>query len=225
MTSVLQNPALLGLIGRSTASFFALDPTGTTPIQILPDLVPGVTPLRITFDLIDQETFTEEWDATENSLQDFTDVASNLRRRLRSLSITGTLSGVAQSLASGVPPVPTPIGLRLDLIRVAALSQLAGRRRPVACVTPRVSLPKAFITSISRPWSPDNGESTIVTVTLREARIVSPITADAIAPDFGAQVPGNNTAVGGGQQAGTPVTTQAVSPSTSTGVPPVVTPR
>lgn len=223
--SVLQNPALLGLIGRSTASFFALDPTGNTPIEILPDLVPGVTPLRITFDLVDQETFTEEWDVTENSLQDFSDTVSNLRRRLKSLSITGTLSGVAQALPVGVPPPPVPAGLRLDLFRASALSQLAARRRPIACVTPRVSLPRAFITSISRPWSPDNGQSTIVTVTLREARIVSPITADAIAPDFGVQVPGNNQATGGGQQSGTPVLTQTVQPSGTPGVPPVITPR
>lgn len=225
MASVLQNPALLGLIGRSTASFFALDPTGTTPVEILPDLVPGVTPLRITFDLVDQETFTEEWDVTENSLQDFTDVASNIRRRLRSLSITGTLSSSPPSPAFGVPPPPVPAGVRLDFVRAQALSQLAAQRRPIAVVTPRVSLPQAFFTSISRPWSPDNGQSTIITVTLREARKVSPITADAIAPDFGAQVPGNNQATGGGQQAGTEVTTQAVQPSGTTGVPPVVTPR
>jgi len=225
MASVLQNPALLGLIGRSTASFFALDPTGTTPIEVLPDLVPGVTPLRITFDLIDQESFVEEWDVTENSLQDFTDITSNIRRRLRSLSITGTLSSTPPGPAFGVPPPPTPAGLRVDLIRAQALSQLAARRRPVAVVTPRVSLPRAVFTSISRPWSPDNGQSTIITVTLREARIVSPITADAISPDFGAQVPGNNQATGGGQQAGTEVTTQVVTPSGTTGVPPVVTPR
>ena len=223
--SVLENPALLGLIGRSTASFFALDPTGTTPIQILPDLVPGVTPLRITFDLIDQESFTEEWDVTENSLQDFSDTISNLRRRLKTLSITGTISGIAQALPIGVPPPPIPPGFRPDFIRASALSQLAARRRPVACVTPRVSLPRAFITSISRPWSPDNGQSTIITVSLKEARIVSPITIDSVAPDFAGQIPGNNTATGGGQQAGSAVVTQTVQPSGTPGVPPVVTPR
>lgn len=199
---------LAGNLGASTASFFKLDPaTFTVPIEPVIDLVPGVTPLRVTLDMIDNEQIDLSFDVTENALQDFTDVASNVRRRLERMTITGTLSAAPPFTPVGLPPPPIPRGVRLDLLRVSNLRNLARQRLPILVVTPRFSLARAFIESVGQPWSPDNGESTIVTIALREARLVSPITAP-IGQDFPAQAPGNNQSSGGGQQIGKEVTTQ-----------------
>lgn len=216
MTVFVESP-LGGNLGASTASFFRLDPaTFTVPIEPIVDLVPGVTPLRVTMDMVDSETLQLDYDVTENSLQDFTDVASNVRRRLRRVSVTGTLSRLAPLSPLGVPPPPTPPGLQLDLLRARNLQAMADARLPMMFVSPRTSLARAFISSYSQPWSPDNGESLIVTLQLVEARLVSPITAP-VAQDYPAQAPGNNAATGGGQQSSKVVETQTPTPPTAPG--------
>jgi len=216
MTVFVESP-LGGNLGTSTASFFKLDPvTFTAPIEPVVDLVPGVTPLRITMDMVDSETLQLDYDVTKNSLQDFTDVASNVRRRLRRVSVTGTLSRLAPLTPLGVPPPPTPPGVQLDLLRARNLQALADARLPIMFVSPRTSLARAFIESYSQPWSPDNGESLVVTLQLIEARLVSPVTG-APAQDYPAQTPGNNATTGGGQQASKTVETQTPTAPTAPG--------
>lgn len=214
----LQPSPLGGNLGATTCSIFRLDPLGLMALEPLVDLVPGVSPLRVTFDMVDGEQASFDYDVTEHAIQSFLDVTSNVRKRLETISVTGFLGAMPPFLGSFAPPsIP---GLRLDLIRIANLKSIADARSPVMVVTPRIGLAKAFITSISQPWSPSDGESTVITVTFREARLVSPITGDLI-PDFPSQAPGNNAVAGGGQ-VGTSAAGQTATPSATPGVAPTV---
>ena len=213
----LQPSPLGGNLGATTCSVFQLDPMGIAALEPLADIIPGVTPLRVTFDMVDGETATYEYDVTEHAIQAFVDVTTNVHKRLEMITITGTLGAMPPLLPMGA--VPTPPGLRLDLIRVANLKSIADQRSPIMLVTPRVGLAKAFITTIQQVWSPPSGDSTVVTLTVKEARIVSIITGDLIAPDYPSQAPGNNAASGGGQASTTPAG-ETATPSGTTGVPP-----
>ena len=208
-----------GMLGAFTASFYVLDPTGNVPIEPLLDLIPGYSPLRVTFDMVDSESVTLSYDTTEHSIQDFLDVTSNIRKRLRSMTISGTL-GATPPLTLGGPPAPVLGGVtRLDLIRLAHLEMIADQRRPIMAITPRYGLERAAITSVARNWTPGHGESMACTVTLKEIRLVSPITGDLVSPNYGGQTPGNNAPSGGGEASTTPAGETATA-SDTTGVPP-----
>lgn len=183
-----------------TASIYRLSrATGfQVPIEPIIDLVPGITPYRVTMDLIDSEDVSLNYTVTENSLQDFSNATSNVHRELRRMTITGVM---ASTLQTPLPvPIPATTGsalVRFDLLRISNLERIADRREPVMVVTPRFSLPKCFIESISRPWSPDIGPNTEVSISVVEARILSPGQSEAI-PDYDAQLPGNGAPSGGG---------------------------
>lgn len=211
-----------GNLGAFTASVFKLDPTGTVPLEPILDLVPGFSPLRVTFDMVDSESISYEYEVTEHAIQDFLDISSNIRKRLEQVTITGTM-GATPPFVLGSVITPPVVGSfqRLDLIRARNLKALADARAPVMLVTPRVGLAKCIITSIQQNWTPAAAESTSMTLTFREARLVSPLTGDLLAPDFPSQTPGNNAAEGGG--VGTTATaTESATASTTTGVPPTV---
>lgn len=214
-----------GVLGASTCSVFKLDPlTFTVPIEPLLDLVPGITPLRVTFDMISDETIEHSYSLTKHSLVDVTDAISNVHRELRKLTINGFLSAnlPIPVLPLPISALPNPLGLlRIDLIRLANLQKIADERQPVMVVTPRYSMPRAFIESVRRSWKPDNGESSDVTVSFTECRIVMPNIGAPLAADYSAQLPGNNSAAAGGQggAAGSNVST---TPSGTPGVPPTV---
>lgn len=195
--------AFQGNLGFRTVSVYVIDPITGTPLEPVPDLVPGVSPFRWTADIIDSESQDFTYSVTQNALQDLTDATSNVHRELRRISITGTLSDtiqVSQSIpfGGGSPPV-----LRYDILRMKNLVAIADQRQPVMVVTPRGSLPKAFIENINIPWTPENGYSTVCNVSFVEARVVSPLTG-ALLPDYSAQLPGKNADSGGGQQAAQP---------------------
>lgn len=211
MTFPLVPSPLGGVLGASTASFFKLTPLGV-PFEPLIDVVPGVTPFRITFDMVDNENVTHSYDVTEHAVQTFFDVTSNVRKRLVKVAITGTLSAVPPLLPIGAIPVPGSF-LRLDLLRIQNLEALADSREPIMVVTPRFGLPKCIIADVSRNWNPGMGESSQVSIALTEARIVSPLTGITEA-DFPAQAPGNNAAQGGGQSATTDPGVSASAPPT-----------
>jgi len=211
LSTVFGGGSFDGIIGFNTASFYRLDPTGTVPIEPIADIVPGVTPFRVTFDMIDSESQMQAYRVTRNTLQDFSDVTPNVHKELTQITITGTLSAAAPMSIVGLPPLPT-FGARLDLLRLANLERIADQRRPIMCVTPRVSLARCFITSITRPWVPSDGDSSVVTVTVLEARIASPYNADVL-PDTDALDAGNSQTTGGGEQsAGTVTTANTESP-------------
>jgi hypothetical protein len=217
-----------GNLGAFTASIYRIDPFTGIPFEPLPDVVPGVTPLRVTIDCVDGESATYEYDVTEHAIQGLVDITTNVRRRLERLTIQGTLSGAPPLLPIdlGLDAPPLPPGLpsvgsivRLDLMRFKNLKSVADARLPVMVVTPRVSLAKAFITSLSHSWGPDDGESTQVSIAFVEARIVSPLTGD-IAVDYPAQTPGNNASGGAPAQAN--VGASASNTNATTGIPPSV---
>ena len=72
--------------------------------------------------------------------------------------------------------------------------------------------PKITAESIDRSWSPDVGENTIVTISLVEARIVNPLSAESVVPDVAASETGNNSATSIGNQIAQEVVTQEITP-------------
>ena len=216
LRSIAAASPLAGWLGGETASFFQLDPTGTTPVEPVADIVPGVTPFRITVDVVESEQQSRRYRTTRNAIQDFGDATSNNYAELVQVTIQGTLSAVGPlSVAVGAAFNP---GARLDLLRMANLEALADRRRPIMFVSPRISMAKAFIVGLDRIWTPDHGESTGVSITLLEARIVSPLEVAAI-PDVDSLEPGNNAAQGGGDGAVQSSSAQPVSGATGQSAP------
>lgn len=221
-----QSP-LGGVIGASTCSVFKLDPFfGMFPIEPLLDFIPGVSPLRVTLDMIDNETVVDEYETTTHPIQDISDATSNVHEKLKTLTIEGTLSATLPTapLAIPIPAIPNPGGiLRIDLIRLRNLRNIQKERRPVMVVTPRYSIAQAWIGRIESNWRPELGESMSVNVTFTQAKIVAPSFGPPVASDASAQLPGNNSAVGGGLAStmSTPVSSTA---SATPGLPPTVTP-
>lgn len=215
-----------GNLGARTGSFYRLDPTGTVPIEFLADLIPALEPDRVTIDAIESETSEQAYLVTTNALQDFTAATSNNHRDLRRISVSGILIssidlGLVGSVGiGGVPGLGG--GLRSDLIKIDNLEAMAAKREPIMYVSPRLSMPLAFIESIGRSWSPDLGDNTQVTISLVEARIVNPLLGEATQPDLEASATGNNAAVDVGPQGGVPVNPQQVLISDVLGVAPTV---
>lgn len=206
MAFPLVTSPLGGIVGATTASFFKLTPVGV-PFEPLPDLVPGVTPLRITFDMIDGQSESIDFDVTEHAVQSFLDITSNIHERLDTMTITGTLGATPPLLPVpfSTPPVPGSFA-RLDLLRVENLKALARQKQPIMVVTPIVGFASCAIVNITPQWSPAIGESMTVAITVKEIRIVSPLAGPLVA-DYPAQEPGNNAASGGGQSATTATST------------------
>lgn len=223
----LTNP-LGGLLGARTASFFRLDPTGRVPIEPLIDLVPSFSPNRVVLDMIDNEVSPREYMVTRNALQDFTSASTNVHKELESMTVTGTLvSSIALPLIGSVGLGGIPGfggGLRLDMLKLAALEALADRREPIMIVTPRKSFPKCFIQSIVPTWTPETGDNTILAVTVVEARIVNPLSAEAVLPDLAGSFTGNNDSTGAGAQSPQAVQTQSITPPAVQGQAPLVVP-
>lgn len=206
-----------GILGARTMAFYRLDSTGTQPIEPLGDLIPALTSDRVTLDMVDSEDVERSYSVTMNALQDFTSATSNVHKNPGRITVSGTLvSSVDLALAGSVGFA----GLRADLIRVANLEELADARQPIMVVSPRVSMARAFIESISRSWNPDQGENTLITVALVEARIVSPLTANEVIADVAASATGNNSTTQAGSQAAPTVQTQTLVPGAAPGLPP-----
>jgi hypothetical protein len=205
--------ALGGIKMVQTASIYRLSKLSgfQVPIEPIIDLVPGITPLRVTMDLIESEDISLNYTVTENSLQDFSNATSNVHRELQRFSISGVMAATLQV----VQPVPIPATtggafVRWDLVRIENLQTIANRMEPVLVVTPRFGL-RCFIEGISRPWTPELGPNTEVTISCVEARILSPGQSSA-QPDYNAQLPGNGTQSGGGNVSGAPSNANPATP-------------
>lgn len=227
MAAFTESP-LGGLLGVRTASLYKLDEFGVSPVEPIADLRPAFTSNRVVLDMVDTEDVERNYAVTTNPLQDFTSATSNVHREPIRLTISGTLiSGIDLPFVGSVGLGGIPGfggGLRADLLRVANLEALADRREPIMVVTPRVSLPKAFIESIVRSWAPEQGENTLLTIALVEARVVNPLSADAAVPDVAGMFTGNNATAGAGSQAPVPVQTQSFVPGAAFGAAPQVVP-
>lgn len=227
MTTFQKTP-LGGTLGQRTAAFYRLDPNSGLPIAKIGDLLPALGPDRITYDVIDSEGVSLAFSVTRNALQDFTSATSNVHREPIRVSLTGTLiSSIDLALIGsvglgGVPGLGG--GLRTDLLKLANLEALADAREPIAVITPRLSLPTAFIESIDRTWSPATGENTIVTISIVEARIVNSLPAESLVPDTAASFTGNNSTTSTGNQSAQAIETQSVTPPPVSGAAPGVIP-
>ncbi len=224
MTALFEPSPLGGVLGAHTCSIFRLDPFGIVPLEPLLDLVPGITPMRVTLDMIDSETIVHDYSLTTHPIQDIGDATSNVHENLKKLTIEGTCSA---NLAINIVPLPiealpNPFGLlRLDLIKLRNLQNMAHDRVPVMVVTPRYAMAKAWIGQIRRTWTPDDGTQSKVVIEFTECKIVSPSVGPPIKADYSAQLPGNNAAVGGGQ-ASTSAASSAAPASGTPGVPPAL---
>jgi len=223
--------ALSGLLGARTASFFRLDPTGSVPIEPLGDLVPALNSNRVTLDMVDTESMLQSYQITQNAMQDFQSASTNRHKNLDIMTLTGTLTSAATLVDAFETLRKGPIlslkeaifsGLRTDLAKLANLRVLADRDEPIMVVTPRESLAKAFIESITTTWNPEVADNTLVSITLIEARIVNPFFADAVVGDLAASETGNNSVTSGGSQSPTPVETQTVTEPVVQGQAPTV---
>lgn len=209
-----------GFLGATTCSVYAIDPISGTPFEPIPDLLPGVfTPLRVTLDMVSSEDAPSEAVVTEHAIPDFLDVTSHVHLPLRRLNITGVLIAGMKSPPAELPESPAPF-VRLDLLRVDNLRRLQRLRQPLMVVTPRNALAKCFLTGIAPSWASEDGERTTIALSFTEARVVSP-ELGVLLPDYPAQVPGNNSASGGGGVPVTPSPFDAVTPTTP-GVAPTV---
>jgi hypothetical protein len=187
-----------GILGATTCSVYRLDPTGSFPVEPLPDVLPGVfTPFRVTLDLVEQEMLQSDCDVTQHPVQDFLDVVSHVHKRPDSLTVTGVLTAALKTPIQGLPSA----GVRFDLIRVRNLRRLQAQRAPLMVVTPHASLAKCFLASVSPTWGRADGEQTTISLTFVEARLVSPLLGAEVVPDFPAQESGNSKVIDAGQVA------------------------
>ena len=185
-----------GLIGVTTFSIYRLDPTGNIPLRPVVDLVPGFTGNRFTADMVESENYNTSFDITDEAIQDFGDATVNVHKNLDQWSVVALLTatmllpaGIPIPALGGLPGVGVP-GSRLDKIRADNLRAIANAREPIMAVTPERSMPRAWIESVSEPWTPEQGHVVLMTVNLKECRIVSPIDKAAI-PDVDALAAGN----------------------------------
>lgn len=225
MVSPIIQRAFEGLVGVSTASIYRLNRAGQ-PIGLVIDINPLPSEDSVQLDMIDAESSPDEYDVTENPLQDFTSATSNVHVRPKRMSITGTISsdvnlGLLGSV--GIGNLPGQISpLRKDLQALEALRVMGDRGEPVMVVTPRRTLPAAFFQLIDDPWAPDIGENTIVTLNFVEARIVDPLAPGSVIQDVAASNTGNNAVNSAGGQSGTSVATQRVTEPAAFGAAPYV---
>lgn len=216
---------MAGLVGIQGLSIYRLiPPLYKVPIEPVIDLVPGVTPFRVTADVISSSTLTRSYRVTRKRLQDFSDVTTHVQPELHTLQADVLLAagGLIPTLP-GLPSFPNS-GLvrlaRLDLLRFAFLSQMADAREPVLALTPQLSI-IGFIESLSSGWSNVDGWSLRVSFSIVEAKIVGPSLAGAV-PDVDALATGGNAAPQAGSSSGSSiVSVEPTSTATSFGASPM----
>ncbi len=226
----IQDP-LEGLLGSRTATFFLLDRFSGLPVAALGftqnPFVPN--PAAVTADVVDSESYSISVDVTQNALQDFSNASTNAHLNLDTMTVSGTwVSSIDLGpLGSiGLPNLPT-FGLQLlrtDLTNKQFLEAMIRRREPVMVVTPRRSMPKAFMTELSEEWDPSTGENTLLTISLMEARIVSPLPGSELVPDVGTLAAGSVVGSNAGSQAAQPVSTPPAAPPPAPGAAPLLGP-
>lgn len=222
------SPSLAHTVGRSTATLYLLDRFGVLPVEpIMTDLVPGVTPWRGTLDHLSQDTVTASYEVTRHALWPL-DIASNIRRAPRIATVTGIITNAPLVPANPfgaptptLPAPPMPQAVRGDVARADMLQQLADARRLVMLVTPTYVLTPAVVTSISRSWTPDDGYSVQVAITVEEVRVVSPMFGELTGTD-GADLDCGAAGTSGGGAQSPAASTLDVTTSTTPGNAPAV---
>jgi len=216
---------MLGLIGIQGLSIYRLiPPLYQVPIEPVLDLVPGITPFRVTADVTQSSSMSRTFRVTRKRLQDFSDVTTHVQEDLRTLQVDVLLSAGGLNLSlPGIPGLPST-GLtrlaRLDLLRFSYLDQMASRREPILAITPQFSL-IGFIEALTPQWGNVDGWSLRVGISIVEARIVGPSLAGAV-PDVDALSTGGNPSSQAGTSSGTSsVSVEPTSLSSGPGVSPM----
>lgn len=208
---------------KRTIVIYRITPAGV-PIEPIADLAPGLTGNRITFDLIENESFTQSYTVTTDPLQDFTFATSNIHKNPRIMSVTGYLTPELQinagldfgpSLSASPPSVGQPAW---NDVRLKNLQRLADQRMPVGIYTPRQAFPVCAITSIDAPWDPSLGKNTRITINFMEMTILSP---QFLALQQEAMIAGNNQVAGGGISGGEASNSSPSAPASAGNAPPL----
>jgi hypothetical protein len=212
------------VLGIAASVILRIDPITGTPIAPFAYLVNPFSQSSIELDVTTGHQRSTAYDVTQNAMQDATDAASNVHKRPEELSLTGVLvSGIDFGpLGAAGAPSPLGAGLRMDLVKLRNLRQLADRREVLMVVTPRGSLPMAFVTAISESWTNESGHISLISINFREARIVNPLAPTQAVPDVAGLEPGNNSMTDVGSQTGAPVETQTITPGANATVAPGV---
>lgn len=201
-----------GLLEGQTASFYRLDPFGNPIGAVSIGGLPN--PNKTSFDMIDSEQSSMGFTITDNAMQDVSDATSNNFRKMATMTLTGTLvSGFSFGLLGSIDigSLPGFSGtLRSDLQRLQALRALAELREPIMVVTPRITFPRCMIEDLTDNWDPSLGESTTVSVLLKESRIVNSLLSTSLIPDVASMNAGSVVPSPMGSQGGTPIATQEV---------------
>lgn len=227
MVQPFRPSALGGNLGVRNCTIYKLNATGSTAIATLIELANPFSQNKVGLDLVESETRTASYSTTDNALQDFTSATSNVHKELETMDVTGLLISsidIPFIGSLGTPGIPGGFGgsLRADLLKIENLRGIAAEKKPVMVVTPRKSFARAFITSISDSWTTDDGENTVVSISFKEARIVSPLQAGSTVPDVASLSNGNVSAQGLGGQAPQAIQTQSVQAGGAVGVAPTV---
>ena len=195
-----------GLVGIQGLSIYRLiPPLYQVPIEPVLDLVPGITPFRITADVIQASSMSRAFRVTRKRLQDFSDVTTHVQEELKTLQADVLLNAGGLNLSlPGIPNFPNTALVRLarlDLMRFAYLDQMAARREPVLAITPQFSI-TGFIEALTPQWGNIDGWSLRVGISIVESRIVGPSLASSV-PDVDALSTGGNGSAQSGTSSGT----------------------
>lgn len=226
-TKDLRSNPLNGYLSGRTATLYRLDPTGRLPVARLGEIFGAFNPNKISIDMITSEGGSTVSRTTDHSLESYADATTAIRREPETRTIGGLLTSTipiplvggvgAGGILSGIQSV-FGVGLRPDLIMLANLRAMQARGEPVAVATPRWSRSPVWITSIADSWAPGAGESIRISITVKDARILSPLDAGAVVPDLGSIEGGNYASGDAGYQPG------AVSQATASGGGPLAAP-
>lgn len=194
---------LAPLQGPTTTTIYRLLPSTLLPVEPFVDIIPAVTPNRQALDVTLTATRRSTYRVTRLPIQDGSTTTPNVHKDLKTMQVRGVISGSPPLQLAGAlgnlltlagqtggaasravalsAQVPSGFGHpRRDLMQLQMLELLADRREIVMAVGPEGAMPRCFIEDITRLNTPDLGESTEVSISLVEARIVSPQFAEAL---------------------------------------------
>lgn len=192
---------LSGILGGRSATLYRLDPTGRVPVAKLGEVYGRFNKNKITADMISSENSETRTDASEYPIEDYADAVIGTIRRPQTLSLGLVFSsslpiplvggGGGSALATAAQTIYGDDGARPDLIQVASLRAMQQRGEPVALLTPRHSMSRVMIVSVSSSWAPGQGERINVGLQVREARILDGASLADEGPDVGSLEAGN----------------------------------
>lgn len=215
---------LEGILGRVTATFYRLDPTGRVPLSPIGEVIDKTGNLnKLSTDMIESESGGLRGTLTRHTMEDRSQVTTGFYLEPEARTIVGLISssvpiplvgGVGGGAILATLQARYGLGTRPDLIMLANLRAMMARGEPIAVATPRWSNASVVITAIDDSWAPGQGEMVRATISVEEARIVRPEDAKGLVPDIASLTGGNYIQSNAGAQ---PLT-QSTAPVSGGGV-------